>query len=165
MSRLSDRANAVHSGESEQNGFEASIHKIKEQVLPRLLERVDPEAAATLTKDEERVSLQVLGDGPLGSLTVDAGSAGTARGYVKHPHVALPAASVPSTARRVRVGRRAAGNSAGSSSIQRPPVGVSGPCLGLGEHRRLRHRVARRHASQADHPVREHVLEAVYRLL
>src|SRR3546814_18474170 len=26
--------------------------KIKEQVLPRLLERVDPEAAATLTKDE-----------------------------------------------------------------------------------------------------------------
>jgi pilus assembly protein CpaF len=33
-------------------GFEASVHKIKEQVLPRLLERVDPEAAATLNKDE-----------------------------------------------------------------------------------------------------------------
>ncbi|KTW08820.1 CpaF family protein, partial [Sphingomonas sanguinis] len=33
-------------------GFEASIHRIKEQVLPRLLERVDPEAAATLGKDE-----------------------------------------------------------------------------------------------------------------
>ena len=32
-------------------GFEASVHKIKEQVLPRLLERVDPEAAATLSKD------------------------------------------------------------------------------------------------------------------
>ncbi|HEY4394229.1 MAG TPA: Hsp33 family molecular chaperone HslO [Polyangia bacterium] len=52
---------------------------------------------ATLTKDEERVSLQVLGDGPLGGLTVDASSAGTARGYVKNPHVAmnvaLPAAS------------------------------------------------------------------------
>jgi pilus assembly protein CpaF len=27
-------------------------HRIKEQVLPRLLERVDPEAAATLGKDE-----------------------------------------------------------------------------------------------------------------
>ena len=52
MSRLADRANAVHDGQSEQSGFEASIHKIKEQVLPRLLERVDPEAAATLTKDE-----------------------------------------------------------------------------------------------------------------
>jgi pilus assembly protein CpaF len=51
LSRLADRANAVHEP-SEQNGFEASIHKIKEQVLPRLLERVDPEAAATLTKDE-----------------------------------------------------------------------------------------------------------------
>jgi pilus assembly protein CpaF len=52
MSRLADRANAVHENQSEQNSFEASIHKIKEQVLPRLLERVDPEAAATLTKDE-----------------------------------------------------------------------------------------------------------------
>ena len=37
---------------SKQEGFEASVHKIKEQVLPRLLERVDPEAAATLGKDE-----------------------------------------------------------------------------------------------------------------
>jgi molecular chaperone Hsp33 len=48
---------------------------------------------ATLTKDEERVSLQVLGDGPLGALTVDAGSAGTARGYVKNPHLPLPVAT------------------------------------------------------------------------
>jgi molecular chaperone Hsp33 len=47
---------------------------------------------ATLTKDEERLSLQVLADGPLGSLTVDAGSAGTARAYVKNPRVPLPAA-------------------------------------------------------------------------
>src|SRR5947208_963379 len=45
---------------------------------------------ATLTKDEERVTLQVLGDGPLGSLTVDSSSAGTARGYVKHPGAKVP---------------------------------------------------------------------------
>lgn len=45
---------------------------------------------ATLTKDDERVTLQVLGDGPLGSLTVDSTSAGTARGYVKNPHLPLP---------------------------------------------------------------------------
>ena len=51
MARLADRANAVHETQ-EEGGFEASVHKIKEQVLPRLLERVDPEAAATLTKDE-----------------------------------------------------------------------------------------------------------------
>ena len=53
MSRLADRQAA--SGEqssSRSEGFEASIHRIKEQVLPRLLERVDPEAAATLSKDE-----------------------------------------------------------------------------------------------------------------
>ncbi len=53
MRRLSDRqAASSESGRSQQDGFEASIHKIKEQVLPRLLERVDPEAAATLTKEE-----------------------------------------------------------------------------------------------------------------
>ena len=53
MDRLNTRQNA--SGEaasSKVEGFEASVHRIKEQVLPRLLERVDPEAAATLNKDE-----------------------------------------------------------------------------------------------------------------
>jgi pilus assembly protein CpaF len=49
---LADRANAVNEATLEVGGFEASVHKIKEQVLPRLLERVDPEAAATLTKEE-----------------------------------------------------------------------------------------------------------------
>jgi hypothetical protein len=39
-------------GQQQAEGFEASVHRIKEQVLPRLLERVDPEAAATLGKDE-----------------------------------------------------------------------------------------------------------------
>ncbi|WCP14360.1 hypothetical protein sphantq_02805 [Sphingobium sp. AntQ-1] len=52
MARLSHRANAEHVPDAGPQGFEASVHKIKEQVLPRLLERVDPEAAATLTKDE-----------------------------------------------------------------------------------------------------------------
>jgi molecular chaperone Hsp33 len=39
---------------------------------------------ATLTKDDERVTLQLIGDGPLGGLTIDATGAGTARAYVKH---------------------------------------------------------------------------------
>lgn len=39
---------------------------------------------ATLTKDEERVTLQLIGGGPLGGLTIDATASGTARGYVKH---------------------------------------------------------------------------------
>ncbi len=53
MDKLAARQNG--SGEaasSKSEGFEASVHRIKEQVLPRLLERVDPEAAATLSKDE-----------------------------------------------------------------------------------------------------------------
>ena len=40
---------------------------------------------ASLTKDDEQVTLQVLGDGPLGGVTVDANGTGTARAYVKHP--------------------------------------------------------------------------------
>lgn len=53
MARLAERQSASgESGSSRLEGFESSIHKIKEQVLPRLLERVDPEAAATLNKDE-----------------------------------------------------------------------------------------------------------------
>ncbi|MES2336850.1 MAG: CpaF family protein [Pseudomonadota bacterium] len=53
MARLAERqAASADSGSSRTEGFESSIHRIKEQVLPRLLERVDPEAAATLSKDE-----------------------------------------------------------------------------------------------------------------
>jgi pilus assembly protein CpaF len=53
MARLTERMNTDHSSSGDNaQGFEASVHKIKEQVLPRLLERVDPEAAATLSKDE-----------------------------------------------------------------------------------------------------------------
>ena len=40
---------------------------------------------ASLTKDDEQVTLQVLGRGPLGGVIVDANGAGTARAYVKHP--------------------------------------------------------------------------------
>jgi len=53
MDRLNNRQNASgDAASSKSEGFEASVHRIKEQVLPRLLERVDPEAAATLSKDE-----------------------------------------------------------------------------------------------------------------
>jgi len=53
MSRLADRqAASGEAGSLKAEGFEASVHKIKEQVLPRLLERIDPEAASTLTKEE-----------------------------------------------------------------------------------------------------------------
>lgn len=44
---------------------------------------------ATLTKDEEQVTLQVLGNGPLGGVTVDARSSGRVRGFVKRP-LAMP---------------------------------------------------------------------------
>jgi pilus assembly protein CpaF len=52
LTRLAERAAGINEANYQAEGFEASVHKIKEQVLPRLLERVDPEAAATLTKDE-----------------------------------------------------------------------------------------------------------------
>ncbi|HEX9102824.1 MAG TPA: Hsp33 family molecular chaperone HslO [Polyangia bacterium] len=39
---------------------------------------------ATLTKGEERVTVQLIGDGPVGSITVDANGAGDVRGYALH---------------------------------------------------------------------------------
>ena len=47
-------------------------------------------ALATLTKDDEQVTLQILGDGPLGGITVDARSSGRVRAYVKHPGAVVP---------------------------------------------------------------------------
>ncbi|MEJ6677849.1 CpaF family protein [Parasphingorhabdus sp.] len=52
MARLSERSQPLAEDSGKDEGFGASVHKIKEQVLPRLLERVDPEAAATLNKEE-----------------------------------------------------------------------------------------------------------------
>ncbi len=40
---------------------------------------------ATLNKHVERVTLQIVGSGPIGSVVVDASEAGQVRGYVKHP--------------------------------------------------------------------------------
>ena len=53
---------------------------------------------ATLTKDEEQVTLQILGNGPLGSITVDARSSGRVRAYLKHPD-AVPWNGSPDRAR------------------------------------------------------------------
>ena len=54
---------------------------------------------ATLTKDDERVTLQLLGDGPLGGVTVDANGSGRARAYVKHPGVGVIAPGAGITGR------------------------------------------------------------------
>lgn len=45
---------------------------------------------ATLTKGDEKVSLHMSGDGPLGSLTVDATSGGDVRAYPKNRKADLP---------------------------------------------------------------------------
>jgi molecular chaperone Hsp33 len=39
---------------------------------------------ATLTKGDERVTVQIIGDGPVGSITVDATGSGDVRGYALH---------------------------------------------------------------------------------
>lgn len=41
-------------------------------------------------KGEERLTVQIKGDGPIGSIIVDADADGHVRGYVEHPHVHLP---------------------------------------------------------------------------
>lgn len=47
-----------------------------------------------LLKGPERLTVQVKGDGPLGSIFVDADAAGHVRGYVDNPHIHLPSNSL-----------------------------------------------------------------------
>ena len=72
MDRLNQRQNGSgEAGNSKVEGFEASVHRIKEQVLPRLLERVDPEAAATLGKDELAEEFRPIISEVLGELKIN----------------------------------------------------------------------------------------------
>ncbi|MDO3412888.1 Hsp33 family molecular chaperone HslO [Saccharibacillus sp. CPCC 101409] len=43
-----------------------------------------------MLKGEEKLTIQVKGDGPLGQIVADANAKGEVRGYVDHPHVHLP---------------------------------------------------------------------------
>lgn len=43
-----------------------------------------------MLKDEQKLTIQVKGDGPLGQIVVDANAKGEVRGYVDNPHVDLP---------------------------------------------------------------------------
>lgn len=45
---------------------------------------------SSMKKEESRVNIRIEGNGPLGSILVDAGLDGTVRGYVQNPHVELP---------------------------------------------------------------------------
>src|SRR3546814_7146882 len=56
MEWLNQRSTAEMAEPEKAQGFEASVHKLKDQVLPRLLERVDPEARS----EEHTSELQSL---------------------------------------------------------------------------------------------------------
>lgn len=46
-----------------------------------------------MLKGNEKLNIQVRGDGPIGQIVVDSNAAGEVRGYVDHPHVHLPSNS------------------------------------------------------------------------
>lgn len=47
-----------------------------------------------MLKGDERLTIQVKGNGPLGQIVVDANAKGEVRGYVNEPHVHLPSNSM-----------------------------------------------------------------------
>jgi molecular chaperone Hsp33 len=46
-----------------------------------------------MLKGDDKLTVQVKGDGPLGQIVIDTNAAGEVRGYVDHPHVHLPSNS------------------------------------------------------------------------
>ena len=60
---------------------------------------------ATLTKGGERVTLQILGDGPLGGVTADANDAGDVRAYVKNAEALAAGGPERRAALRDAIGR------------------------------------------------------------
>lgn len=50
--------------------------------------------ASNMKKEGSRVNINIKGNGPLGTLLVDAGLDGTVRGYVQNPRVELPPNSI-----------------------------------------------------------------------
>jgi len=72
-----------------------------------------------LSKADERVSLQFSGDGPLGSILVDATPAGHVRGFVSRPQTHLPA----------RAGKLDVGGAVGRGvlCVMRIPLGEASP--------------------------------------
>ncbi|MBB6669593.1 Hsp33 family molecular chaperone HslO [Cohnella nanjingensis] len=48
----------------------------------------------TMLKGDEKLTVQVKGDGPLGQIVIDANASGEVRGYVDYPHVHLPSNSM-----------------------------------------------------------------------
>lgn len=47
-----------------------------------------------MLKGNERLTVQIKGNGPIGQIVVDANANGEVRGYVDHPHVDLPLNSI-----------------------------------------------------------------------
>src|SRR5215813_11184141 len=60
---------------------------------------------ATLTKGDERVNLQIAGDGPITQISIDANDAGQVRGYVAPRGVAAPLGTQPRPSIAAAVGR------------------------------------------------------------
>lgn len=70
LARLQERSSGVAETPLPGDNFQAAIHRIKEQVLPRLLERIDAEAAATLSREDLGEQFRPITEEVLGELRI-----------------------------------------------------------------------------------------------
>ena len=69
--------------------------RTRHQMLPVASAALGRTMAATamlgaMLKDEEKVTVQIIGDGPLEHIVADADAKGNLRGYVQNPNVHVP---------------------------------------------------------------------------
>lgn len=100
---MSDYIIRASAADSQIRAFAATTKELVEQA--RMLHNTSPVATAALGRlltagammgsmmkgEEDILTLQIKGSGPIGGLIVTANSRGTVKGYVYHPEVLLPA--------------------------------------------------------------------------
>ena len=79
-----DATNLVQEAQTRHDTWSASSAALGRSLVGTLL------LASSVLKGEEKMTVRIQGDGPVGGIVVDGNANGTVKGYLQDPHVHLP---------------------------------------------------------------------------